>query len=42
MKSPAHPLDETRACYWHLLLAALYVPILWFHVIAAHNHWRDR
>lgn len=42
MKSPAHPITERAACFFHLRFVALYALALGFHGLCAWNHWRDR
>lgn len=39
---PRHPVDEATAAFYHGVLAGLALLGLWFHVISALRHWRDR
>jgi hypothetical protein len=38
---PPHPVNENVAGWWHLCLGAAYCFVLWYHVSAAVNHFRE-
>lgn len=42
MKHIAHPIDETKAAFFHGGFVAAYILAAGFHLLCAFNHWKDR